>query len=96
MLLSIRQEIDTIVAVSLERFIAFENFILAVRVPRLTFYTRAFGTSEASNNNNTSIDMADTTQSGRIQLPGFGLPLGQTSGIPNAVVDWAEKPITVR
>lgn len=37
-----------------------------------------------------------STQVGRIQLPGFGLSLEQTSGVANAIDSWDASPITVR
>jgi hypothetical protein len=40
--------------------------------------------------------MATTSQDGRLQLPGFGLPLEQSSNIPTATGGWWAEPITVR
>ena len=40
--------------------------------------------------------MAESARYERILLPGFGLPLEQKTGIPNAMDSWNTRPITVR
>jgi hypothetical protein len=40
--------------------------------------------------------MDSTPQDGRVQLPGFGLPLERSSEIPTATVGWLANPISVR
>ena len=40
--------------------------------------------------------MESTPHDGRVRLPGFGLPLEQSSEIPTATDGWFANPITVR
>lgn len=41
-------------------------------------------------------DRQPSDLSGRVQLPGFGLPLAQKSPFPSATEDWQANPLTVR